>query len=482
VFFKQNDRLAPFEWKPEAAVAHYFQGDMPGDYQPFPKPLGGAPLGLSLEKFHASLLDQYLVSRASFAEEEQHHIMPEEQKLVLVIYFYSLFFESGLDEKPIAAFIGKMGSGKSFISTSIGKILFGSLFEPTNFPDSDDSLKTVLVEDRYVVFDNVDFIDFNMQNTLCAYATSRPKMGRRELYKSTQVKGVPRVFMALTSMEPKAWRRDLMRRVLLFNTKKIEVAEDKKVLWAPLLKNRDLIMSEVLANLNDVISILMRYRELSPGTEAGTIAAWAAFALKVTSWFETRSMLRTILHKLAEEKEASVLEEDPLWWVLEYVMFDLGHEEIEPCPTEGLWRSMLEWAEEMKIEKEFRNRVKSAKSLGKHLSQIRDELSKRIVVDRVPGASGRASMWGFRKKAPEAEPTAGKPEAEMSEEKREFLEWEHKYKDDRLPEGIEKVGEERPLNEQETDEAIHGLGIDKLLDEDFQDIIQRLERLEKEKK
>jgi hypothetical protein len=186
-------------------------------------------------------------------------------------------------------------------------------------------------------------------------------------------------------------------------------------------------------------------------------------------------MLRTILHKLAEEKEASVLEEDVVWQVLEYQLFEKeaweddahgGGGVIEPMSTSDLWKTLLDLAKEMKLEREFQNRIKDVTRLGKHLSQIKDELSKRITVTQTPGKGG-ASMWGFRQKEEEADAIADKPVQETA------------YRDERLPEGITKPGEERPLQPEEEGQAVKEFSLDKLSDEDIEDTLKRLERLEK---
>jgi hypothetical protein len=404
VFFKHDGTLAPFEWKSEVKVAHYFQDEVPEDYRRFSNPLADVPLGLSLEKFKDSYLDEFLISRTSFATEEEHHILPEEQKLLLIVYFYSLFFESILTEKPIVAFIGKMASGKSFISTSIGKVLFGLRFDRCSFPDTDDSLKTVLLEERYVVFDNVTAISRDLQNTLCNYATGRPKIGKREPYKKTQQKGEPHCFVALTSCEPKGWRQDLMRRVLLFNTQQIRTIIGQDELLAPLLKNRDNLMTEIIENLNSIVAILRKWKDMQPENPPGIIASWMSFGQKVTSWFGSRGKFRAVIAKLAAKKEETLLDEDPLWWVLEYVLFERWTGEsdsaeqgcsISPISTRALFQFLSEAAEEMKL-REFQHWYKSPAALGKKLANIKEELAKRIDVEEIPGRA-RMKLWGFRK-------------------------------------------------------------------------------------
>jgi hypothetical protein len=56
--------------------------------------------------------------------------------------------------------------------------------------------------------------------------------------------------------------------------------------------------------------------------------------------------------------------------------------------------------------REFQHWYKSPAALGKRLVSIKDELSKRIEVEEIPSRA-RMKLWGFQRKAEEAEP---KPE------------------------------------------------------------------------
>ena len=129
-----------------------------------------------------SLLFKHLIDLTSFAVEEKHNLLPEEQRYLLTLYFYSLFFESVLEEKPIICWTGVKASGKGLISTAIGKILFGPAFMPGHLPDDLRDFQVALMENYYHVLDNVDsFVRSSVTDALCRAATGE-RIAKRKLY------------------------------------------------------------------------------------------------------------------------------------------------------------------------------------------------------------------------------------------------------------------------------------------------------------
>jgi hypothetical protein len=140
--------------------------------------------GFNWNKFRdeKSCVREFLIDRTNFAQGEENTLFIEEQKYLLLIYFYSLFFESIQKEKPIACFVGRKESGKSFIATSIGKILFGDNFQSRNTPDDIKDLITIMGENYYMVFDNLDhYLKHKMIDAICNTATGI-EIARRKLY------------------------------------------------------------------------------------------------------------------------------------------------------------------------------------------------------------------------------------------------------------------------------------------------------------
>jgi len=458
-------------------------------YQPSYARFSTVVYGPGPDEVHVTV-NRHWVSLASFGKTEESEIEPEEQRLLLIIYFYALFFESIFTEKPVATFVGKLQSGKTFLATTIGKIIFGDGFVQTAFPTDDDFLRAVLHQNRLVVLDDLKKIPNEMRGTLDSYSTGRPEWGRRKMRELALVRTVPRVFFSITANEMFGWSPEFMRRVLLFNTAGLATVKPPDEFWEPIRRDRDLIMTEVLVNLRSIVALLKYWKTARFTNPSNITAAFSLFGQKVTSVMDSKWLFRRTLAKMVAKKGKTLLEDDPFWRVLRYHLFEKPHwaegktepvhgEEIVPRLPHELFTLLSETAEEMKL-KEFFWRYKNADTIGLAINKFRTDLEKEIKVIEIKGSS-RQRLVGFGWKPEEQQ--AASAEEQLPEEKQAFLDWENKYKDDRLPEGVNEVEESRQIEpgSDEWAEAVVKNEMDKVTDEDVEDVLKRLERLGKEK-
>ena len=420
VFFESDPVLAPYAFDPQLKVINYFEGDALSDKSGLA--ISGWPTGLSMSRFseEASLLNEYLVDRVSFIKEKDNIVSSAEQKLLLVIFFYSLFFESILQEKPIACFIGKKESGKSFVATSIGKILFGERYESCHFPENADDLKTTLGRNYYLVFDNLDqYISDDKSNILCVAATGGTVTKRKLYTDSDEARYTPHCFLVVTSRELNFKRDDLVSRLLMFNTQKIGKPKSRSALFGTLLAARDAIMTEVLTNLNTVVKILKQHKDFEPRC-ISRIADWEVFGRKACS-FPARFTFRLVLQMMNEKKDKFAIEDDYLYLILTRIVYEKGRDLIEQSPSE-LYSTLFDEAKDMKLSlQDFQRRYKNSRSVGQRLAEIKEELGRELEVEIYKHPGGQRT-YTFMKKiievdtdetpesgsAPETEP-AGSP-------------------------------------------------------------------------
>jgi hypothetical protein len=372
----------------------------------------------------ASLLNEYLVDRVSFIKEKDNIVSSAEQKLLLVIFFYSLFFESILQEKPIACFIGKKESGKSFVATSIGKILFGERYESCHFPENTDDLKTTLGRNYYLMFDNLDqYISDDKSNILCVAATGGTVTKRKLYTDSDEARYTPHCFLVITSRAPKFKRDDLVSRLLLFNTQKIGKPKSRSALFGTLLAARNAIMTEVLTNLNTVVKILKHHKDFEPRC-ISRIADWEVFGRKACG-FPARFTFRLVLQMMNEKKDKFAIEDDYLYLILTRIVYEKGRDLIEKSPSE-LYSILFEEAKDMKLSlQDFQRRYKNSRSVGQRLAEIKEELGRELEVEIYKHPGGQRT-YTFMKKiievdtdetpesgsAPETKPAIGSEEPE----------------------------------------------------------------------
>jgi len=343
-----------------------------------------------------SLLYTHLIQRANFSTEETYGLSVEEQKYLLTIYFYSLFFESLQGEKPILCFVGVKSSGKSFVATTIGKIIFGDGYFPNHLSDSVRDFKVLLSENSYVVFDNLDTSIHKYMDAFCAAATGAEISSRKLYTDREEIKSKPRIFIVITSREPKFRRDDFVDRLILLSTELVREPMSRSALFKEVAVNREMIMTEVLVNLNSIIRLLRRRDEWNPPC-VFRIADWELFGRKVHNARNQNEFIE-ILKKMNKEKSKFGLEEDPLYILLEHIIYNEGGELVDKSSSE-LYASLQELAESIRM-KDFDKRYKNPTSLGRRLANIKEELNKEFDFQVRPGRM-RRKFYSFKAKGGE---------------------------------------------------------------------------------
>lgn len=333
--------------------------------------------GFSWRRFSGndSWVYKYLVQRANFSTEETHDVSVEEQKYLLTIYFYSLFFESLQGEKPILCFVGVKSSGKSFVATAIGRVFFGDSFFPNHLSASLRDFNVLLSENSYVVFDNLDSSIYQFMDAFCAAATGAEISSRKLFTDREEIKLKPHVFIVITSREPKFRRDDFVDRLILLNTELVRQPMSRSALFGELSENRDIMMTEVLVNLNSIIMHLKRKSSWNPPCEF-RIADWELFGRKVHNQRGGGGFV-DILKKMNREKSKFGLEEDPLYLLLHHEIYGGRPSSISDKSTSELFEMLVGLADTLKI-KDFSKRYKNSISLGRRLTNIKEELKEEF--------------------------------------------------------------------------------------------------------
>ena len=386
VYFEFNSDFSPFNVdleNLEERVTNYFQYETEKG------------LGLDYSAFNekSSPLCRYLIGVTSFAETEQN-LSVDDQKLLLFVYFYSLFFETLMTEKPIICFVGLKDSGKSTIGTLMGKILFGEVFECRHFPETVRDLNTVLGENYFTMFDNVDqYVKPEMLNALCITSTGGTIEKRKLHADRITVKIRPHIFTGLTTRVAKFKRDDFISRLLLFNTKKITRRIQPEKFYRNVRETRDTIWEELLVNLNSIIHLLSGQRDYSPPCTF-RIADWETFVRKICVGHPWGSYFESIIEKMNIEKDKFALEDDPLYMLLENRVI-VDDNNIEEKSASELLEMLEKDAEALRMYGFFHKRYDSPSVIGKRISNVQDEL-RRVFVVEIRKAGHNVILYSFR--------------------------------------------------------------------------------------
>jgi hypothetical protein len=259
-----------------------------------------------------SWLDRIIMANINFAADR---LTADERRLIFILWFFALFFASIMRTRPILAFIGPKGAGKSVTNRKVGMLLFGERFDVTPLPDESKDFDAAVTNAAYVAIDNADTRCEWLNDRLATVATGGV-IKKRELYTTNTLVEIPaRCFLAITSRTPHFHRDDVADRLLIMKVKRFESFRSEKALLAEVIQNRDRLMSEVIHHLQEIVRALRDGRD-ADDSGIFRMADFADFSMKVARAAGVENELQEIFRKLNQEQSSFTLEHDNLFDLL----------------------------------------------------------------------------------------------------------------------------------------------------------------------
>ncbi len=258
------------------------------------------------------LFAKLIVNKINFADDV---LSPSERRILFEYWFYSMFFQSILPTKPILAFIGEKGSGKSLTLRLVGQFLFGEKFDVSPLSRDPKDFDAAVTNTAYLAIDNADD-PVSWLNDRLATAATGGTLKRRELYTTNRLVEFPiKCFVAITSRTPEFRRDDVADRLLLMRVERIQNFLSDKSLSDAVLKVRNKMWSQVIQTLQKIVVAL----ETSPNAqESGSfrMADFFDFSIKVARARGIEKKVRRIFKKLGQEQSSFTLENEPIYDLL----------------------------------------------------------------------------------------------------------------------------------------------------------------------
>lgn len=333
-----------------------------------------------------------LVDPVSFSTDAQ--LTQGEQKMLYLLWLYSLFFESLAVTKPILLFLGEKGSGKTSTLRWIIKWLFGPNCDVHSLvKQKEDGFIATVTSSYLAVFDNVDARVPWLNDHLATLATSG-EMTLRKLYTTNEkVTYHPRVFLALTARTPQFKRDDVVDRLLLLRVNRLESFKSEKKLLEERLEARDRLWTEMLNDLNQIVKALQEDNETL--TSAYRLADWAELAWKIAKTQGLGQDFLDTADKLETEKSSFLLEDDPFYLCLDMWLAENEGREVD---IQTLFNELKQIAEDNSITWTY----ESTRSLAQRITRIKDNLKDFLEVEvkssRVGKGKSLKNVYRFRRK------------------------------------------------------------------------------------
>lgn len=304
-------------------------------------------------------------------------------KKLIEIWFYSLFFESIMPTKPLLAFIGEKGSGKTSLIRRMGKILYGEKFNVSPFSPDYKDINTMITNNHLLAIDNLDTPTTNINDTLARVATGQVIKLRDYYTTNKQVDFEVHCYIALTSMKPHFTRDDVADRLICVFLHRFDEFGSEISKMDSTVKNRDEIMSYVLLKLQVMIKKLKKNHHKTFKTKS-RMGDFAEFALKIAENDEEQKALLKLFETLAKQQSDFATKEDIIYIILREIVGKQCGKTVRYSSTE-LYKKFREFAIELGLERNFDKIYSNPKSVTTHLMNIQSNISDDIVIDRHKG-------------------------------------------------------------------------------------------------
>jgi hypothetical protein len=173
--------------------------------------------------------------------------------VLLRVYLLFIFFRDASSSRPILAFFGQPGGGKSTTMNRINKLLYGSgggMATITNPMDYD----TLVTARPFVGFDGVDGY-FQWLPDKLSNSASVTDFTKRRLFSNNEVVSYPRTaLIGVTAHAPKFIREDIVDRFILLNFKRLDKFQPETPLYTRLAQKRASILTAILNDLSKVLA------------------------------------------------------------------------------------------------------------------------------------------------------------------------------------------------------------------------------------
>ena len=333
------------------------------------------------------------------------------QKKLLRIWMQTLFFESALPAKPIQAFIGDFGSGKSTAQKMIGRWLIGKRFNVNSVTvDKQDDFDVAIINEHFVGIDNVDSNVPWLFERLSTAATGE-NITRRKLYTTNTSMIFPvKCFISVSSRSPHFTKEDLTDRMIIFNLGKITDKKAESSMFDSIAENRDNLWTEMLNGLNSTVNRIKNDESERPESSF-RMADWADLGWSVSKTMDWSDPFIESLSKIVQSQEDLTTEDDAIFDLLEILVSNIQSGEMAKLveiDAKQLHTMLMEYADWNKIELTLK-----ARGFAKIFRQRLSVYQKTFNIE----ATKKKNRWLYTIDTfgGDTEPTTGSVEPEQQE-------------------------------------------------------------------
>lgn len=320
-----------------------------------------------------------------------------EARCLLRVFTLFIFMRSAAMSRPILAFFGQPGGGKSTTMKRLNLLIYGSRTGITTVttPQDYDNLVTSC---PFVAIDGVDTFNAWFSDKL-SQSASVTDLGKRKLFSDNEaIRFARQAIVGVTAYNPKFMREDIADRLLLFNFKRLEEFRPETPIYNKLLKDRPRMLTALCNDLAKVLSTPpIPYTDLQFRIEDfARLGEWISIALTCEECPDYHELFRSTIKKMSGSAADFTLNEDAsLVHALEAWIASTSTSHEDYLPLNQLWEALQLYCPNSEVAT-LKHKYRSPATLGRKLWTLQATLKTQFDVSWKSDHGAR--LWRITKK------------------------------------------------------------------------------------
>lgn len=329
-------------------------------------------------------------------------------ELMLLAEMLALLMREAIpDTKPIFAFIGEKGSGKTTAVRMIGQTLYGPEWDVDDIMSNLRDFDTLITTNEFVCFDNVDD-NIKWLNNKLAVAASGGNISRQKLYETHRLLRYPIISMIATTSRTPCFRRDdVADRLVILRTVRFEKQNSAEfnpdVLHAVKSKHCEL-WGELIFLIQGVLRLMRDTDWKSIRVPNQRLQGFARLTVLIAKVLDCESTAYKAWESMKSAQLKFASEEEPLFEVMPQWIADNAGREV----TSGELNAQLK---QTAAKMDFKWPYSGGRSLGQKLSQLRESLTEMFDVNERECPIRKQRVYSFWPKG--KRPESNQPDGEF---------------------------------------------------------------------
>lgn len=175
-------------------------------------------------------------------------------RCLLRVFVLFVFVRQAAMSRPILAFFGQPGGGKTTAMARINMLFYGA-YSSINVATNDKDYDSLATTSPFMVLDGVDSYNNWLPDKLSQSARVTDLDKRRLFSDNDTVKFTRQALVGLTAHNPKFMREDIADRLLLFNFSRLSKFQPETPIYNALNKARPRILTAICQDLAKILAV-----------------------------------------------------------------------------------------------------------------------------------------------------------------------------------------------------------------------------------